>query len=176
MKTAILDKCVTWFQCQVITKQKTTTANNFIGTGVIFGASFQSMYIFWRKRGILRLFELMEANFEYSSQTGLQEVNMEGYIKKGMLLIYWWGLVLVLAVVCLVGGPLSVKNERYKQFKKKLYKKKLFLECCHYPRGIPTIGKSTPLFSGRLWHKQSLFVWLTFVTYQLKLFFRIFRW
>lgn len=70
------------------------------------------MYIFFRKREILQLFELMEANFEYTSQTGLQELDMAGYIKKGMLLIYWWGLVLVLAVVCLVGGPLSVKNER----------------------------------------------------------------
>lgn len=81
-------------------------------SGVIFGASFQSMYVFFCQREILKLFELIEANFEYSSQTGLQEIDMEGYIKKGMLLIYWWCLVLVLAVVCLVGSPLSVRDQR----------------------------------------------------------------
>lgn len=71
------------------------------------------MYVFFKKQEILQLFDLIEAVFEYTSQTGLQEISMKNYIKKGLHLIYWWGSVLVFAVVFLVGGPLSLKNQRY---------------------------------------------------------------
>lgn len=69
--------------------------------------------MFYRKVEIFKLFELIEANFEYNSQTGLQEIKMGGFIKKGLYLIYWWGSVLILATVCLIGGPLYVKNDRF---------------------------------------------------------------
>lgn len=80
--------------------------------GVIFGASLQTMYVFYHKNKLLKLFELIEMKFEYSSQTNLQEITMDDYMKKAMYMIFWWGSVLVLAVVCLVIGPLTIKNQR----------------------------------------------------------------
>lgn len=81
-------------------------------SGVIFGASMQAVYLFFNKKQILELFEVIDRNFEYTSETGLDEIDMKGYVKMGMSLIYWWSFVLVGAVVFLVGSPLSVLHER----------------------------------------------------------------
>lgn len=97
------------------TKQNTAVKRNFdlkSIPGVIFGASFQSIYMFFQKGRIIKLFELIDANFVHTSHTGFAEITMDVYLKKGMYVIYWWSCVLVFAVVFLVGSPLSVRNEK----------------------------------------------------------------
>lgn len=81
--------------------------------GVVFGGILQILYVYANRNKILKLFELIDLNFEYASQTGLQEIDMEGYNRKMMLVIYWWGSVIVMALVFVLAGPLAIKNQRF---------------------------------------------------------------
>lgn len=106
------------------------------------------MYVFFHKSEILQLFDLIEANFDYSSQTGLNEIDMAGYLKKGLLLIYWWCLVLILAVICLVGSPLSVRNQRYLKFVFWIRSKRvIFFRILPLPTWYPYDWKVNPAFA-----------------------------
>lgn len=94
-------------------KKQQTNRITILVLGVVFGGILQITYVSAKRNKILKLFELIELNFEYASQTGLQEIDMKGYNKKALLMIYWWVSVIVVALVFVLAGPLAIQSQRF---------------------------------------------------------------